>query len=239
VSGRPTVVSNAESTSHLALLARFGTAWFTLAGSKETPGSTLLTLAGGVSAPGLVVEVLAPVRLGDVLRAHAGIDAPPPAVLIGGYAGRWVGGEAAFDAPLDRAELRRAELRLGCGLIAPLPPQACGLATTSRILGYLAAQSAGQCGPCVFGLPSLAEGLAAIVDGYGTRSDIGRLGRQALGLRGRGDCAHPDGAVTLLESALEVFGDDALHHARGQHCGRGHGGGWFPLATAQTPDASR
>ncbi len=237
VMGRPTVVSNVESVSHLALLGRFGTGWFTMAGSRRAPGSTLLTLAGGVRSPGLVVEVLAPVPLGEVLRIHGGLDVAPRAVLIGGYGGRWVGGDAAWTAPLDRGALRRAELGLGCGLIAPLPSGSCGLATTARLLRYLASQSAGQCGACVLGLPSLADALACVVDGGANRSDLRRLARRSLALRGRGDCAHPDGAITLLESALEVFGDDALRHARGRHCGGAHDGGWFPVGT--TPHQER
>ncbi|HVC70011.1 MAG TPA: NADH-ubiquinone oxidoreductase-F iron-sulfur binding region domain-containing protein [Acidimicrobiales bacterium] len=229
VNGRPTVVSNAESISHLALLTRFGAPWFTAAGTPETPGSTLLTLAGGVRQPGLVVEVLAPVALGEVLCVHGGVTTPPAAVLIGGYGGRWVGGAAALEAPLDRGALRRAEVPLGCGLIAPLPPDTCGLSVTLRLLGYLAAQSAGQCGPCVLGLPALVHQLSEIVGGRGTRGDIRRLVRQALSLRGRGDCAHPDGAVVLLESALHVFSEDADRHARGRSCGGSPDGGWFPI----------
>jgi NADH:ubiquinone oxidoreductase subunit F (NADH-binding) len=231
------VVSNVESVSHLALLARFGVEWFVAAGSGDAPGSTLVTLAGGVKDPGLVVEILSPVLLDDILRIHGGIDTPPPAVLIGGYGGRWVGGEAACAAPLDRAVLRHAESGLGCGLIAPLPLRSCGLATTVRLLDYLASQSAGQCGPCVLGLPMLANELANIVDGTGSRGDIRRLARKATALRGRGDCAHPDGAVTLLESALEVFGDDAIRHARGLRCDGDQDPGWFPLPATPTRQA--
>ncbi|HUY21587.1 MAG TPA: NADH-ubiquinone oxidoreductase-F iron-sulfur binding region domain-containing protein [Acidimicrobiales bacterium] len=237
VHGRPTVVSNAETLGHLALLGRFGPGWFTMAGSPDAPGSTLLTLAGGVRAPGLVVEVLEPVRLGDVLRVHGGVDGAPGAVLIGGYGGRWIGGEAAFDAPLDRGALRRAEVGLGCGIVAPLPPRSCGLATTLVLLDYLAGQSAGQCGPCVLGLPALADELAAIVDGCATKGDVRRLTSKALGLRGRGDCSHPDGAIALLESALDVFADDAARHARGRHCGGSHDDGWFPVAEGPRPVA--
>ncbi len=234
VAGRPTVVSNAESLAHLALLARFGADWFTAAGSSAAPGSTLVTLAGGVPRPGLVVEVLVPVALSAVLHAYGGSRPPPRAILVGGYGGRWIGGEAALGAPLDRAALGAAGIGLGCGLLAPLPPTACGLAVTVHLLDYLASQSSGQCGPCVFGLPALAQGLRDIVDGRATRSDRRRLAVGAEMLRGAGDCAHPDGAVALVETALSVFGEDARQHVRGRPCGGSADAGWFPV-----PEPSR
>ena len=230
VRGRPTVVSNVESVAHLALLMRFGAEWFVQAGSGASPGSSLLTLAGSAGEPGTVVEVLAPVRLGEILSAY-GLTEPPPAVLIGGYAGRWARGDAVVDAPVDRAALKHAGLGLGCGMVAPLPHSACGLATTLVLLEYLAAQSAGQCGSCVLGLPSLADDLRAIVEGAAIRSDVRRLIHKAAGLRGRGDCSHPDGAISLLESALDVFAADVLRHARGRPCGGSARDGWFPTTS--------
>jgi len=232
IHGRPTVVSNVETLAHLGLIARFGAGWFRTAGSGAAPGSTLLTLAGGVAHPGLVLEVSAPVSLGQVLAEHGGLAHPPPAVLIGGYGGRWISGGAAWHAPVDRALLRRAGVSLGCGLVAPLPHDSCGLRVTVRLLDYLAGQSAGQCGSCLFGLPRLAVDLRAIVEGRATRGDIRRSHELAHSISGRGACAHPDGAVALLESALEVFSADVRRHIHGRPCGGGLRG-WFPV-----PDAS-
>jgi NADH:ubiquinone oxidoreductase subunit F (NADH-binding) len=235
IHGRPTVVSNVETLAHLGLIGRFGADWFRGAGSPAAPGSTLLTLAGGVAYPGLVVEVSAPVSLGQVLVEHGGLTHPPPAVLIGGYGGRWISGDAAWRAPVDRAVLRHAGVSLGCGLVAPLPAESCGLEVTVRLLDYLAGQSAGQCGSCLFGLPRLAVDLRAIAEGRATRGDVRRSHELAQSISRRGACAHPDGAVALLESALEVFSADVRRHIRGLPCGGGLAG-WFPVPDA--PDGA-
>ncbi len=231
IHGRPTVVSNVETLAHLGLIGRFGAGWFREAGNPAAPGSTLLTLAGGVVHPGLVVEVSGPVSLGTVLVDHGGLAERPPAVLIGGYGGRWISGDAAWHAPVDRAVLRRAGVSLGCGLVAPLPPESCGLEVTVRLLDYLASQSAGQCGSCLFGLPRLAVDLRAIAEGRATRGDVQRAHELAQSISGRGGCAHPDGAVALLASALEVFSADVRRHIRGLPCGGGLAG-WFPVPAA-------
>ncbi|MDQ1495074.1 MAG: hypothetical protein QOG69_1557, partial [Actinomycetota bacterium] len=228
IHGRPTVVSNVETLSHVALAARFGASWYRSAGSAQAPGSTLLTLAGGVSEPGLVVETTGAVDFATLITTFGDFAEPPRAILLGGYGGRWVSGGAAWNVPIDRGLLRRAGVPLGCGLVAPLPASACGLEVTVRLLDYLADQSAGQCGSCLFGLPRLAAQLRDVVDGVATRGEVRRIFELAQSVSGRGACAHPDGAVALLESAFEVFRDDVRAHARGRHCG-GRASGWFPL----------
>jgi NADH:ubiquinone oxidoreductase subunit F (NADH-binding) len=60
---------------------------------------------------------------------------------------------------------------------------ACGVAETARVARYLAAESAGQCGPCVFGLDALAssvEAIAACDPGAAlARERLSRLGRRS------------------------------------------------------------
>ena len=229
VDGRPTVVSNVETLAHLALIARFGADWFRQVGSPRTPGSTLVTLAGEVRSPGLVVELVGPVEGERLLAEHGGLRQRPAAVLVGGYAGRWLAGDDFCAAPIDRHLLRSVGGGLGCGVVAPLGDAACGLATTLRLLDYLARQSAGQCGPCVFGLPALVADLEGIWRGDLSRRAIGRLHRTAVSILGQGACGLPDGAVALLESALEVFADDAVAHAKRRPCHGSAVSGWFPV----------
>lgn len=221
VRGRPTLLHNVETVAHLALIARFGPDWFRGAGTDRTPGTALVTVSGGVARPGTVVEITAPVTLGALLRSVGGVHQPPPAVLVGGYAGAWVDGRSAWTVPTSRDGFAAAGLPFGCGLIGSLPPTACGLRETARLLDYLAGESAGQCGPCVFGLPALAMGLTAVVAGRGIRRQLAALHRRAAAVTGRGACRHPDGAVALLESALQVFADDITRHSRHGGCGAG------------------
>ena len=229
IAGRPTVVNNAETFAHLALIARFGPAWFSQAGTPEAPGSTLITLAGSVAVPGLVVEIVGPVTIGHVLESMGGLDAAPRAVLLGGYGGTWITGEAAWCTPLERHHLGARGLSLGCGLLAVLDDDACGLVETARLLRWLAGQSSGQCGPCVFGLPALAELVDDIAAGTSRRADLRRLREHAASVRGRGACGHPTGAVNLVESALETFTPELAMHLRGEVCDPSGGPAPFPL----------
>jgi len=211
--GRPTLVQNAETLAHLALITRYGAGWFRAVGTAREPGSMLVTLAGAVKDPG-VYEVAIGTAVGEVLSLGGGCSCPPGALLIGGYYGAWVDPERAAAVPLSSEGLRVLGAGPGAGLLAALPADGCGLAETARIARYLAQASAGQCGPCVFGLDAIAGQLSRLA--RGREPDLARLHRW-LGQAGssRGACKHPDGAVAMIISALALFGPEIDRHAAG------------------------
>jgi NADH:ubiquinone oxidoreductase subunit F (NADH-binding) len=213
VGGRPTLVSNAETLAQLALVARFGPDWFRTQGTAESPGTTLVTVSGAVGEPG-VYEVALGTPIGRVLAPAMPAPAAP-AVLVGGAAGTWLPLPDAGGVPLAHRELAGAGAVLGVGALFVLPPDACGPAETARIMRYLAAESAAQCGPCVFGLPALAEDFALLARGVHVDA---RLRRRLDVVEGRGACHHPDGAVRLARSALRTFAPDVHDHLAGRPC---------------------
>jgi NADH:ubiquinone oxidoreductase subunit F (NADH-binding) len=198
---RPHLIHNAETMACLALLARGGTA-----------NTTLVTIRGAVREAG-VQEVELGTPVGEVLARAGGTTDGLQAVLVGGCSGRWLGTDTALTAPLEQPGL-------GAGLVVALGDADCGLAATAAAMRYLADQSARQCGPCLFGLPALAEDLTSLVSTHPDRGVVDRLARRAAAVRGRGACSHPDGAAGLVDSALEVFAEDVARHLAGQSCGR-------------------
>jgi NADH:ubiquinone oxidoreductase subunit F (NADH-binding) len=217
VRGRPTLVHNVETLAHLALAARRGPGWFREAGTPDEPGTFLSSVSGAVANPG-VYELEYGVPLGELLEAAGDPTTPLQAVLIGGYHGAWVPYPAASVAPVSRAGLRPYDASPGAGVIAALPSATCGLQQTSRIVTYLAEQSAGQCGPCLNGLPRLAEVFELMVGAPGRPAPAAAIEevRRIAGLvEGRGACHHPDGTVRLVRSALVTFSQDVLAHRAG------------------------
>ena len=100
--------------------------------------------------------------LGSVPRL---LDTDPTslgAVLIGGFGGTWLAPAATHRALLSAEGLRPLGAAFGAGVIGVLPPDACPLAETAHISAYLAAHGAGQCAPCVRGLPALTAVAAAL-----------------------------------------------------------------------------
>ena len=182
-------------------------------GTADEPGTFLATVSGAVGAPGLV-EAGYGVRLGDLIDAAGGPVGALQAVLLGGYHGGWV--PARPEIEISRAALAPYGASPGAGIVVALPMGMCGLVETARIAGYLAGQSAGQCGPCINGLPRLAEtldDLARLRARPGLPAEVERL---AGLVAGRGACRHPDGTVRLIRSAMRAFPAEVEAHLAGR-----------------------
>jgi NADH:ubiquinone oxidoreductase subunit F (NADH-binding) len=209
VRGRPTLVQNVETLANLALVARNGAAWF------ETHETVLVTVRGAVRSAG-VVEVRPGTPIGEILERCGGTPESLQAFLVGGYFGSWIPAEGTLELPLADRALAPLRASVGARTLVALPQGACGVAESARVTAYLAGESAGQCGPCVFGLPAVARCMDVVArGGPDARAALERLPALHAQIARRGACAHPDGTITFVESALRVFADEIDLHVTG------------------------
>ncbi|MFF3985210.1 NADH-ubiquinone oxidoreductase-F iron-sulfur binding region domain-containing protein [Streptomyces sp. NPDC001797] len=211
VGRRPTLIDNVETLAHLALIARYGHGWFRSAGRPDAAGTTLVTLSGALRTPG-VYEVPMGRPIGEVLDVAGGASEPLGSILLGGFFGSWLPVDQALRVPFAKQDLASLGAGPGAGVFVALPARACGLAEAARVLGYLAAQSARQCGPCRLGLPAVAADFADLAWGSPDPRLRERLEARVGLLAGRGACRHPDGVSRFAATALRVFAHDARHH---------------------------
>jgi NADH:ubiquinone oxidoreductase subunit F (NADH-binding) len=168
-------------------------------------------VGGAVGRPG-VYEIEMGTPAGQVVMMAGGPTERLAALLIGGYFGAWLPAETAWRVPLCHAALKAVGGAMGAGMLIALPVSSCGLAETARVIRYLAGENAGQCGPCMFGLPALADAMADLAYQGGRGRAMERAATLAGLVEGRGACRHPDGAIQLARSALLAFEADALWH---------------------------
>jgi NADH:ubiquinone oxidoreductase subunit F (NADH-binding) len=219
--GSPTLVQNVETLAHVALIARYGPRWFRAVGTAQEPGSVLTTVHTKDHTGVVEAEIGAPL---PTLVHHDGAQA----VLIGGFHGTWLPADAIDTLTFDNAALKTRGASVGAGVIAALPADRCGLAEAARVARYLAAESAGQCGPCLNGLPRMAAALAELA-GPGHRKQVrADLERWAGLVTGRGACNHPDGTARFVRSTLTTFAPEISLHARG-HCSATNRTPFLPL----------
>lgn len=198
----PTLVHNVETLAQIAIIARTG----------QASGTVLVTVAGAVNRPG-VLEVSRTATVADAIDRAGGTMESTQAVLIGGYFGSWVGSGSASNLPLESEAFRKQGLNLGCGVIGVLGEGRCPVCEVAGMMRYLASESSAQCGPCFFGLRALSEACVRIAETGSNRDDLHRLQRWAVDVNGRGACRHPDGAVSLLQSAMKTFAHEFATHA--------------------------
>jgi NADH:ubiquinone oxidoreductase subunit F (NADH-binding) len=235
---RPTLVNNAETLAHLALIARHGADWFRQLGTGAQPGSTLLTLLGPVGHQGVFeIEMGAP--LSTLIDAAGGTSTNPRAALVGGYAGTWIDGDALTDLSLSDEDLEPYGASLGAGVVSLLGEDACGVAETVRVARWLADESAGQCGPCVNGLDALAGVLEEIAAGIAGSEPQRRVDQLGALVQRRGACSHPDGTFGFIASAMEVFRSEMEWHAQHGPCQKCKRPSKLPLPPGVTREPPR
>lgn len=221
VARRPTFLSNAETFAHIALIARHGARWFRELGTGAQPGSTLVTLSGSVSQPG-VYEIECGAPLAALIDRAGGLRGPARALLLGGYGGSWVAAEHLPDLCFSEEQLAPYRASPGAGVIVVLSENACPVAETAGLARWLAGESAGQCGPCAHGLEALASGLETIASDEADPPTRQRVEQLLALVNRRGACAHPDGAVQMIQSAICTFESEFAEHARYGACERCH-----------------
>jgi NADH:ubiquinone oxidoreductase subunit F (NADH-binding) len=235
VRGRPTLVNNVETLAHVALVGRHGAQWYRDVGDADEPGTMLLSLSGPPDVS-RVVEVPTGTTIEAALTG-AGVDVTAAsAVLVGGYFGTWLPLDVALGTPLTHRGLRAVGGALGAGIVSALPADRCGVAETARVASYLATQSAGQCGPCVNGLPAIADAMRRLARGPWDDRRLGALDRWLTVVPGRGACRFPDGATRFVASALTTFGADVAMHRSGHPGAASRADGWLPLPAPSALD---
>ena len=215
--GAPTLVQNAETLAHLALIARYGPRWFRAVGTSDEPGSMLVT----VYRPGARAHIRE-AAIGTPLRTLLGDgDGDGRGARRAGLAGRRLPRHLAADAGRGRdhagqrvaapVRRRRGRRRAGGAAVRPVRPGRGGAG--DRLPGR-------RVGRPVRPVPERAaphRGRAGRAGGLRPPpATLADLERWSGLVTGRGACHHPDGTVRFVRSALTVFEPEIRRHARGQ-----------------------
>ncbi len=187
---RPVMLSNVETFARLALAAR-----------GHTGTSSLVTVSGAVLDAG-VMEFQPATPLGHVLRS-AGADSDLAAVITGGWHGTWMRPDGnRLSTPTNRNAFGAAGWHWGAGALIAIPHDPCPVDVLHAITDYLVGEGAKQCGPCVLGLESARDDLAA------SREVTDRV-------LGRGLCAHPTATISAIRSGQALLADELAAHRSG------------------------
>ena len=209
--GRPTLVQNVETLSHIALIARMGGDWYREVGVPSAPGTTLVTVGGAVQEEG-VVEVPTGTPVSEILAMCGGTTEPIRGYLTGGYGGGWVAADGFDSTPWDPDAMRAAGAVIGASVLWLIGESECPLNEIARVTAWMAGESAGQCGPCIYGLPSISDDVHHLAMRHMSEAEMKHLGQRLKLVQNRGGCKHPDGTARFVSTGLAAFADEVALH---------------------------
>jgi NADH-quinone oxidoreductase subunit F len=235
VGGRPTVVSNAETLAHLALVARHGAEWFRQVGTPECPGTLLVTVPAECARPG-VYEVPVGTPFAEVLQGCGGGPAGAPfrGAQVGGPAAGWLTADD-FDTPLSPEAMAARGTMLGCAAVRLLTEDRCAVDAVAEVEAFFAAESCGKCPLCRAETQYFARATGGLAGGKEvTGAHLDKALELAEMARTGTDCALARFPAAPLRTGRERFPDDFAAHLAGHDCGRQHLGG-----SPASPDGTR
>jgi NADH:ubiquinone oxidoreductase subunit F (NADH-binding) len=120
-----------------------------------------------------------------------------------------------LDTPMDFDSMRKMGSGLGAAGFAVFDDSACMVQAAYRYSRFLFVESCGQCPACKFGTGEVTEALRVIDAGGGSDRDLELILVRARESTGGQKCALPTGESLLMQSLVQVFGDEF-----GSHIGR-------------------
>ena len=211
----PTLVNNVETLANVAHILSDGPDWLRSNGTDRSPGTMVFTVCGDVVREG-VFELPLGTPLRHLVEELAG--GPPDgrslkAIFPG--ASNTVLAPGELDVPMDFDNLRAVGSGLGAAGFAVFDDSACMVKAARLYSRFLSVESCGQCPACKFGTGEVTALLARIEEDGASEQDVESILMRARGSTDGQKCALPTGESLLIQSLVQVFGDDFRRHAGG------------------------
>jgi NADH:ubiquinone oxidoreductase subunit F (NADH-binding) len=108
--------------------------------------------------------------------------------------------------------MREAGAVIGASVLWLVGESECPLTEIARVTAWMAGESAGQCGPCIYGLPSISDDVHHLAMRHMSHADMKQLERRLKLVQNRGGCKHPDGTARFVSTGLAAFADEVFLH---------------------------
>jgi NADH-quinone oxidoreductase subunit F len=212
--GQPTTVQNGETLAHAAWIATHGAKKFRAIGSKEAPGTKLVSIHGRVAQAGLA-EVALGTPLAEILTIAGGGTGTTKAVFVGGPGG---GAVADLGTAYDFGALHDAGAGIGLGQFLVADTDTCMVDSARFFLDYSAREACGKAVPCRIGTKRLVETLDRILAASPRPNDLLLLRELARKMSDTALCHLEARAPGPMLTTLDRFPDEYKAHAERGEC---------------------
>jgi NADH:ubiquinone oxidoreductase subunit F (NADH-binding) len=220
--GKPTVISNVETLSHVSAILQKGADWYAGIGTEKSKGTKIFILSGNVKNPGPVEVPMGTTVRQLVYDFGGGIPDGKAlkAVQVGGPLGGFLN-EADLDMPLDFEHIKEAGHIMGSGGIFVVDESSCAVALAKNCLQYLERESCGKCVFCREGTLQFALILTDISEGRGRNDDVDVLLEFGEGMKEGAFCAFGRNAANPVLTTIKYFRGEYVEHITNHKCPAG------------------
>jgi NADH:ubiquinone oxidoreductase subunit F (NADH-binding)/(2Fe-2S) ferredoxin/Pyruvate/2-oxoacid:ferredoxin oxidoreductase delta subunit len=217
--GKPTIINNVKTWSHIAPIMVRGADWYGGFGTDTARGTTVFALVGKVNNTGLV-EIPLGITLREMIFEIGGGIAGGrafKAVQTGGPSGGCIP-EAFLDTPVDYDSLGKLGSIMGSGGMIVMDERDCMVDVAKYFIDFTKDESCGKCTPCREGTLRLMEILEQITAGQGQEGDIQRLIKMSELIKKTSLCGLGQTAPNPVLSTIQYFRDEYEAHIREGKC---------------------
>ena len=207
VYGMPTVVNNVETLSNVPFILEKGPDWYRSMGTKDSAGTKIFTVSGGVKKPGVYELKFGDMTLRELVEECAGgVNGKLVGVIPGGLSTPILRPDE-LDVKLTYEDIQKAGSLLGSGAVIVVNNSVPVAAVARRSLEFLAHESCGKCTPCREGSTWLARLFREIELGK-KNGRIEKINHILDGMRGKCFCPLGEGAVAVAGAFTSKYGEE-------------------------------
>ncbi len=217
--GKPTVINNVKTWSHVAPIIVRGSEWYGSFGTDKSKGTTVFALVGKVNDAGLVEIPLGTTLREMIYDIGGGITGNRnfKAVQTGGPSGGCIPAQY-LDTPVEYESLGALGSIMGSGGMIVMDERDCMVNVAKYFLDFTQEESCGKCTPCREGTPRLLEMLDAITEGKGQPEDIDKLVKMSELIKKASLCGLGQTAPNPVLTTIKYFREEYEAHINQQKC---------------------
>ena len=213
--GSPTLVNNVETLANVPGIILEGPTWFRSVGTPESPGSLVCTVTGATQRHG-VGEVAMGTPLREVIDLIGGGARPGHQIkaVMGGAATPLLTVDQ-LDTPVSNEGMQGVGGMLGAAAFVVFDETSDMAAVAEGVARFLSIESCGLCVPCKEDGLALTQLLGRVRASTATDHDRAAISDRLRTVTNGARCNLASQYQLVLESVLDVFGDEFTAHIHG------------------------
>ena len=217
--GKPTIINNVKTWSHIAPIITRGSDWYGSFGTEKSKGTTVFALVGKVNDAGLVEIPLGTTLREMIFDIGGGISGNKnfKAVQTGGPSGGCIPAKY-LDTPVEYESLGALGSIMGSGGMIVMDERDCMVNVAKYFLDFTMEESCGKCTPCREGTLRLMEMLEDITAGKGELEDIDKLAEMSELIKDGSLCGLGQTAPNPVLTTIKYFREEYEAHITDKKC---------------------